>query len=109
MPAAFPFTLFWHTWLKKLCFHPEKYVSFLVNIMKSIDQKFLLPDSVLYDFDDPSTNVYMVIKVRATLAIAYIFLVLRLYFEKNISLLMKKTPIEFLSKPMPNRLFQKGH
>ena len=34
LPAPFPFTVFFHTWLKKLCFHPEKYISFLVKIMQ---------------------------------------------------------------------------
>jgi hypothetical protein len=102
LPAPFPFTVFFHTWLKKLCFHPERYISFLVKIMQrykkkkkhtemflkltvccfSIDQKFLITDTVLYDFEgfvllwislfvltllDPSSNLYMVIKGNVTL------------------------------------------
>ncbi len=67
LPAAFPFTLFWHTWLRKLCFHPERYIGFLVNIMGSIDQKFLLTDTVLYDYEDPSSNLYMVISGNVTM------------------------------------------
>ncbi len=67
LPAPFPFTVFFHTWVKKLCFHPERYISYLVKIMQSIDQKFLIADSVLYDFEDPASHIYMVLKGNVTL------------------------------------------
>ncbi len=67
LPAAFPFTLWWHTWMKKLCFHPDVYVSFLVGIVDSIDRKLYLQDDVIHDFEDPSSNVYMIISGSVTI------------------------------------------
>lgn len=62
LPPVFPFTLFWHTWMKKLCFHPERYVSHMVTLVDSIDRKLYLQGDVIFDFEDPASNVFMIIE-----------------------------------------------
>lgn len=40
---------------------------FPLNCFCSIDQKFLITDTVLYDFEDPASNMYMVLSGNVTL------------------------------------------
>ena len=39
----------------------------LTKSKRSIDQKFLITDTVLYDFEDPASNMYMVLSGNVTL------------------------------------------